>query len=96
VITGLLQSILHPYHARIIQILLDSRSHGTKNDLVQHSTLHHDKKLPDEWFSELDVICSELLIWCKYGITENETFNCIIYDLNPKIYETIWQLLEEK
>jgi hypothetical protein len=34
VITGLLQSRLHPSHARRIQILLDSRSHGTKNDLI--------------------------------------------------------------
>jgi hypothetical protein len=35
---------LHPSHARRIQILLDSGSHGAKNDLIQrfnHSTLHH-------------------------------------------------------
>jgi hypothetical protein len=41
VITGLLQSRLHPSHARRIQILVDSGSHGAKNDLIQrfnHST----------------------------------------------------------
>jgi hypothetical protein len=32
VITGLFQSSLHPSHARRIQILLDSGSHGAKND----------------------------------------------------------------
>jgi hypothetical protein len=43
--------------------------------------------LPDEWFSELDIICSELLIQYKHDITEHETFNHIIYSLNPKIHE---------
>jgi hypothetical protein len=43
--------------------------------------------LPDEWFSERDIICSELLIQYKHDITEHETFNHIIYNLNPKIYE---------
>jgi hypothetical protein len=43
--------------------------------------------LPDEWFYELDIICSELLIQYKHDITEHETFNHIIYNLNPKIYE---------
>jgi hypothetical protein len=46
VITALLQSRLHPSHTRRIQILLDSGSHGTKNDFIQrfnNSTLHHAK-----------------------------------------------------
>jgi hypothetical protein len=43
--------------------------------------------LPDEWFSELDIFCSELLIQYKHDITEHETFNLIIYNLNPNIYE---------
>jgi hypothetical protein len=46
VITGLLQSRLHPSDARKIHILFDSGSHGAKNVLIQrfnHSTLHHSK-----------------------------------------------------
>jgi DNA-binding transcriptional regulator YhcF (GntR family) len=30
--------------------------------------------LPDDWFSELDIICSELLIQYKHDIKENENF----------------------
>jgi hypothetical protein len=43
--------------------------------------------LPDDWSSELDIIRSELLIQLKYDITENETFNYVIYNLKPKIYK---------
>jgi hypothetical protein len=63
---------------------------GVKNDLIQrfnNSTLHHTKELPHEWFSELDIFRSELLIWYKHDIAVNETFNYIIYNLKPKIYE---------
>jgi hypothetical protein len=45
--------------------LLAPSNHGTKNDLIHkfnHSTLHDARQPPDAWFSELDIICSELLI----------------------------------
>jgi hypothetical protein len=65
-------------------------NHGTKNNLIQkfnHSTLHHAGQLPDEWFSELDIIRIELLIQYSHDISESDTFNHIIYNLKPKIYE---------
>jgi hypothetical protein len=37
-------------------------NHGTKNQKFNHSTLHHTRQPPDEWFFELDIIHSELLI----------------------------------
>jgi hypothetical protein len=49
------------------------------------------EKSSDEWFSELDIIHSELLIQYKHDITENETFNHIIYKLKPM--KLLWQLL---
>ena len=45
-----------------LKILHAPSTHGTKNSLIQkfnHSTLHHAVQPPDEWFSELDIICSD-------------------------------------
>jgi hypothetical protein len=73
-----------------IKALHNPSNHGTKNDLIQkfsHSTLHLTRKPPDEWFSELDIIRSELLIQYKHDISDSDTFSHIIYNLKPKIYE---------
>jgi hypothetical protein len=54
-------------------VLHSPSNHGTKNDLIQrfnHSTLHHAGQPPDEWFSELDIYRTELLIQYKHDITE--------------------------
>jgi hypothetical protein len=72
-----------------IKALHAPSNHGTKNNLIQnfnHSTLHHAGK-PDEWFSELDIIRSELLIQYNHDTSESDTFSHIIYNLKPKIYE---------
>jgi hypothetical protein len=73
-----------------IKVLHSPSNHGTKNDLIQrynHSTLHQARQPPDEWFSELDILHSELLIQYNRDTTESDTFNHIIYNLKPKIYE---------
>jgi hypothetical protein len=82
-----------------IQALHAPSNHGTKNDLIQrfnHSTLHHAGQRPDEWFSDLDMIRSELLIQYNHGITESDTFNHIIYILRPKIYEITLAMIKRE
>jgi hypothetical protein len=73
-----------------IKALHAPSNHGTKNDLIQkfnHSTLHHAGQPLYEWFSELDIIRSDLLIQYSHDISESDTFDNIIYILKPKIYE---------
>jgi hypothetical protein len=70
-------------------------NHGTKNNLIQrinHSTLYHAGQPPDE----LDIIHSELLIQYSHDISESDTFNHIIYNLKPKIYEITLAMIKRE
>jgi hypothetical protein len=90
VMHGKLQKTLKHFMLQVIMV---------KNDLIQrfnHSTLHHAGQPPDEWFSDLDIIHSELLIQYNHDISESDTFNHIIYNLKPKIYEIILAMVKRE
>jgi hypothetical protein len=73
-----------------IKALHTLNNHVTKNDLIQrfnHSTIHHARQPPDDWFYELDIIRSVLLMQYSIDISESDTFIHIIYNLKPKIYK---------
>jgi len=71
--------------------------YATKYELINkfnHLELRNDNKNPDEWFAELESLRSQLTIDFSYKIEDDKMISHIIYNLHPKIYQTLLTMIK--
>jgi hypothetical protein len=70
---------------------------STKYELVRRFNrleLRQENKNPDEWLAELESIRAQLLIDHSYNIPDSDLISHIVYNAQPRIYQTLFTLVK--
>jgi hypothetical protein len=73
-----------------------TKDDSTKYELAQKFNrleLRQENKNPDEWFAELESIRAQLRMDYSYDIPDKEFISHIIYNAQPRIYQTLFTLV---
>jgi hypothetical protein len=80
-----------------LEQLNNPKDDSTKYELVQKFNwleLQQENKNPDEWFAELESIRAQLMIDHSYDIPDTELVSQILYNDQPRIYQTLFTLIK--